>query len=66
MKMANAIETKVDGKNILVTIDTTEANFKASRSGKTDVISTGGNMPVGGTKYKLGLNLMRPSKVVAK
>lgn len=60
--MANAIETKVDGKNIIVTINTDEANFKASRSGKTDVISTGGNMPVSGTRFKLGLNLMKPSK----
>ena len=55
-----AIQTKLDKKAQKMVIEIDLVEWKASRSGKTEVISTGGNMPVSGSTYKLGLNLMRP------
>lgn len=53
------IETTVKGNRMSITVDLTESNFKESRSGKTKVISTGGNIPIVGTDLKLGLNVMK-------
>lgn len=56
------LKTSMKGSILTIEIDTTDANFKLSKSGKTKVISTGGNVPVQGTEFKLGLNLMKSAK----
>lgn len=53
------IETKVVGNTLTIEVDLSEGNFRNSRSGKTKVISTGGNVPISGTELKLGLNVMQ-------
>lgn len=53
------IETSVKGETLTITVDINAKNFRDSRSGKTAVISTGGNVPIGGTDMKLGLNVMK-------
>ena len=50
--------TKTKDK-MVITVDLKEENWKPSRSGKTEVITTGGNLPVKGTDIKIGLNVMR-------
>jgi len=53
------IETTVNGDKLNIAVDLSDGNFKNSRSGKTKVISTGGNVPIQGTDLKLGLNVMK-------
>ncbi len=53
------IDTIVKGDTLTITVDLKSENFKASRSGKTKVISTGGNVPISGTDLKIGLNVMK-------
>ena len=55
-----AIKTTIDKKAQKLNIEIDLIEWKASRSGKTEVISTGGNLPIQGTEYKLGLNVMKP------
>ena len=53
------IDTEVKGNTLTIKVDMAEGNFRPSRSGKTKVISTGGNIPISGTDLKLGLNVMK-------
>jgi hypothetical protein len=57
-----AIGTSIKGTILTITVDIADANFKASRSGKTEVVSTGGNVAIAGTELKLGLNVMKKAK----
>lgn len=56
------VETKMDGKKLIITIDTTQ-RLGASRSGKSDMVATtGGNAKLPGG-LELGLNLFTKKPV---
>ena len=54
------IKTTVKDNKLFIEVDITDADFKVSKSGKTQVISTGGNALVQGSTLKLGMNIMKP------
>ena len=54
------IETQIKGNKMVITADISDNQFKPSKSGKTRVVGTGGNIAVEG--YKVGLNITKPAK----
>ena len=54
------IKATVKGDKMFIEADLN--NFKRSGSGKNDVVTTGGIIPVQDTPYKIGLNIMRPTE----
>ena len=53
------VEMKVDGDILVIKIDLTKT-FGRSKSGKTTIIaSTEGNVTIGGTEAKIGLNIYK-------
>ena len=54
------IRIEVEENKMTIEIDLKD--WKVSKSGKSDVISTNGFMAIADTEYKVGLNVIKPRK----
>ena len=52
------VQTEIKGNKMIITADISDGQFKPSKSGKSEVVGTGGMVAV--DQYKVGLNITRP------